>query len=183
MSEMRQLLKTELAGIVDAFGSGPQFCMSRIAESQMGAEQSRATGLFLLPYLYRRFGPPFSGGDDVKDIACYWLTTRKEGLYLRVACKATGLRWCFGVGFANSLYDLIPWASREEPASAIVADCHTVLNEALQELARPVYVRDAAFNIFGRVDDDCEVSVAERSEYAGYGIPRDAMDAMVEADK
>ena len=59
-----------------------------------------------------------------------------------------------------------------------------VLHEALVELLRPVFVRDVAINILGRVADEDldEREPAPVSDYAGYPVPKDAMDALLEED-
>lgn len=49
-----------------------------------------------------------------------------------------------------------------------------VLFDALKELERPVYIRDVSVNIFGRCEGTDDP--ADRSEYAGFGIPKDSMD-------
>jgi hypothetical protein len=57
----------------------------------------------------------------------------------------------------------------------------TALHDALVECLRPVFIRDIAINILGRVPDDAldERDTCESSVYAGYGIPKAAMDASV----
>lgn len=64
--------------------------------------------------------------------------------------------------------------------SGVVGRVNRALFEALKELDRPVYVRDCAINIFGRCDDSEDA--VERSPYAGYGIPQEAMDALISND-
>lgn len=59
------------------------------------------------------------------------------------------------------------------------------ITDALTELLRPVYVRDVAMNILGRVADTDlqeETDVAERSAYAGFGVPKAAMDAWMKQE-
>ena len=45
---------------------------------------------------------------------------------------------------------------------------------------RPVYVRDGALEYPRRCKDADDA--APRSKYAGYGVPKEAMDALVEKD-
>ena len=65
------------------------------------------------------------------------------------------------------------------------AELAEALTAALQELLRPVFIRDVAINILGRVDDELldERESAEVSDYAGYGIDKPAMDALLRKDE
>lgn len=65
-----------------------------------------------------------------------------------------------------------------------------VLTAAMKELLRPVFVRDVPINILGRVLDaeyagygESETDCAPRSKYAGYGVPKGAMDKLVKKYK
>uniref|UniRef100_A0A6M3LRN7 Uncharacterized protein n=1 Tax=viral metagenome TaxID=1070528 RepID=A0A6M3LRN7_9ZZZZ len=53
----------------------------------------------------------------------------------------------------------------------------TALVVAMRELLRPVYVRDIPINVLGRCGDCSEP--ASRSPYAGFGVPKNAMDERI----
>lgn len=76
--------------------------------------------------------------------------------------------------------DASKWRDPSEPCHALNA----AVAEALEELRRPVYVRDVPINVFGRMagDEADEWEPAERSKYAGYGVPVEAMDALLKAE-
>lgn len=76
---------------------------------------------------------------------------------------------------------LWPWHTNWREQTGPVHQINLAVFNALKELERPVYIRDVAINIFGRCDHsgDC----AEHSPYAGYGIPKEAMDALVKGGK
>lgn len=59
-------------------------------------EKAQQCGLTSFPYLWRRFGPPFTGSDDYKSIADYHLTTKNPDVHLWVTC--TPGRLCYQVG-------------------------------------------------------------------------------------
>ena len=177
---MRQLTDAEWRDMTNAYGSGPHFSGPDMAEEAFGDAVSQS-GLLLLPYLYRRFGPPFTGCDSVKELASFWLTTRRKGLGLWVSCRGRSLRYCFGVGYSDALRKRFPKDMRMDAPPKTVRDCRAALVEAMRELLRPVCVRDAAFNILGRCESDD--NEAPRSHYAGYGCPREALDAWVAEDE
>lgn len=176
MNTMRQLTNAEWGEMANAYRGGPYFCGITLAEEAFGDAVSQS-GLLLLPYLYRRFGPPFTGSDGYKELACYWLTTRRKGLSLWASCKGTTLQYCFGIGYSDTLGKRFPRNERRDSPPKIVRDCRAALVEAMRELLRPVCVRDAAFNILGRCESDD--NEAPRSQYAGYGCSREALDALI----
>ena len=51
--------------------------------------------------------------------------------------------------------------------------------EACQELLRPVFVRDVAINILGHVPDKAVRRDVQPSKYAGYGVPKAALDQLL----
>ena len=63
-------------------------------------------------------------------------------------------------------------------ADSLVRRVNEAVLAAMKELLRPVYVRDGALNILGRCAD-CFDDAAPQSKYAGYGVPKRAMDAMI----
>ena len=63
---------------MDFIFSGPE-----LALKAWGKEiKKENSGLLAFPYLWRRFGPPFHGCDDYKDIVQYWLTTDNPSVIL-----------------------------------------------------------------------------------------------------
>ena len=79
------------------------------------------------------------------------------------------------------------WPNRRDPdahwtgCDGIVYRVNKALFDAMKDLLRPVYIRDAAINILGRCGD-LEDSV-EPSKYAGYGVPQEAMNKYFEKEK
>jgi len=71
------------------------------------------------------------------------------------------------------------------PGRACRDECPLIVDNitaALQELLRPVYIRDVYFNILGRVRDEDlsdDWASAEPSKYAGLGMPQDAVEALL----
>ena len=131
-------------------------------------------GLAACAYLWRRFGPPFYGSDDYKEILQYILTTDDPDVWLTVYPGGSGLR--HGVGYLAT-----PALRRRAFAEPDMATrIQDAIRGAMRELLRPVGVRDTMINLFGRLLDDCYDygDVADRSAYAGYPVPRDAMDAL-----
>lgn len=74
--------------------------------------------------------------------------------------------------------DLTNWGSD----NGMVGKLNRAIFQAMQELRRPVYIRDAAINIFGRCDEFNGLQPAEPSRYAGLGVPRKAMDELLNED-
>lgn len=64
-----------------------------LAEEAWG-EQSKEpnSGLIAMAYLYRRFGPTWSGGDDYKSLVDYTLTTRDPDVFLWLHLSASEIR-------------------------------------------------------------------------------------------
>ncbi len=150
-----------------------------------GGEQS---GLLAFAYLWRRFGPPIHGSDPDKELCDYCLGTPMPDVFLSV--YPTGSR--IGVGYLipaateqkmmDAYFkkprakrpDTENWRSMRGKAGAINA----ALFAAMQELLRPVHVRDVAVNILGRSKG--YASAAKPSEFAGLGVPVEAMRKLLE---
>ena len=210
-----------------------------------GSQLPENSGLIAFSYLWRRFGPPWHGSDDHKDLAGYVLSTPHPSIFLSIFPSASPLEYGVGYLITNSLSEelCVPmraWETAFEswwlvtragpddkhtliagegmtPAQRDTLSNHfwndrttsTVVQEAekaigpyprhlrkggdatvcdairatLEELLRPVFIRDVAINILGKVADDAlEGEEAERSIYAGYGVPKEAMDALAEED-
>jgi len=92
-------------------------------------------------YLFRRFGYPWSGWDDYKDLVNYRLTTPRPDMVLY-------LRPCHNGDFVPSLCVgiMTPCFDRDIEKDASAVDAAT---RALKELLRPVGVRDSFMNIHG----------------------------------
>lgn len=67
-----------------------------------------------------------------------------------------------------------------QSSGGIIQRVNQAVFDAMRELEKPVYVRDCAINIWGRCDDMEEY--AEKSKYAGYGVPKKAMDQLIESE-
>lgn len=78
-----------------------------------------------------------------------------------------------------------PYPGRVREHSPRICDAITA---ALEELLRPVFIRDVPVTILGRLDKrapcyhPAEAAEAKPSRYAGYGIPQEAMDAQCEEE-
>ena len=76
-----------------------------------------------------------------------------------------------------------PFPGRVRQASVYISHAITA---ALEELLRPVYIRDVPVTILGCLDErsPCwhpgNAHYAEPSRYAGYGVPQEAMDRELE---
>lgn len=201
---------------------------------------NKDSGLLAFAYLWRRFGPPWRGGDNHKSLVDYWLTTADPEVFLTLSLKGCGLalsvgyvanqtirteahaplnawerrlrEWWLGrhpeiaeLEDTEANHEIVsarywkdrmnkelvdeavlvigefpdsPDSSKWRDDTGVVHRVNQALFDALKELERPVYVRDCPFNAFGR----CEAvgDSADTSKYAGYGIPREAMDAVIE---
>lgn len=162
-------------------------------------------GLIAMAYLWRRFGPPWRGGDDHKSLVDYTLTTEDPQIFLWLHLGGSGLAYSVGYLAHESIREeadrpMADWCKRYEDwwraaigespdrtnprewrtAGGLVYRVNRAVLDALRELERPVYVRDCALNLFGRCKDTYEP--AERSLYAGYGVPKESMDKLVEDD-
>lgn len=105
------------------------------------------------------------------------LRTTRQKNRLRERCREA--RWTpTVVRDAEAALGLFP---RITAGSPLVT---AAIMEALQELLRPVYVRDVAITILGRVADDAlgTLPAAAPSLYAGYGISKEEMDASLSAE-
>ena len=122
-------------------------------------------------YLWRRFGPPIVGCDPYKDLTTYHLTTKIEGVYLSCKCYLTS-HIAFGFGFSHKVWQEIDAEinkPRKEWLEGTLAIFDALL-EAIEELRRPVNVRDWFINIEGKVKDCNIVDPVEYSPKAGYGV-------------
>lgn len=134
-------------------------------------------------YLYRRFGPPFIGGDPSKDVATYVLTTSHSEIWLTLGLSGSPLPYAVGYLCAAALHKQLSLACRSSDAPYELVTRTIML--ALKELLRPVFINDVAINILGRIPDDelDDRDCAERSPYAGLGVPREALDALLDEEE
>jgi hypothetical protein len=180
-------------------------------------------------YLWRRFGPPWAGGDSHKTLATYYLTTPDPDVFLWLSL-GTSLALSIGYLIERGLdqetrqaraewwrnFEL--WVVRRNPdeatqgawlsdnakiaeakldlgdiplrepadwrlGSAIRIRVNEALIATLRDLMRPVYIRDVGINILGRKQHEDPIDKAEPSVYAGYGVPKEAMDKWIESSK
>ena len=134
-------------------------------------------------YLLRRFGPAHRGCDPYKDLTKYVLTTNDDRALLTVS-PCCSVSTSFGYLLNNELYEKTmeaDFVSRRSKSYIEAKDCEIrspviqALCEAMEELKKPVNVRDWFFNIVGRVRDD-NFGTAEYSKFAGYGIIEEYFD-------
>jgi hypothetical protein len=145
--------------------------------------QQPNSGLTAFAYLWRRFGPPWRGGDPHKDLVSYTLTTKDTDVFLWITPSGSSLD--LAVGYLTNVKIRRVRRRLKMPAdwrtgSRIQKRVNQALFDALKELERPVRVRDIAINIFGRCDYGRRE--AKESPYAGYPVPKEAMDAMLAED-
>ncbi len=63
--------------------------------------EDKHSSLIAMPYLWRRFGPPFFGSDEHKDLCAYYLTTGDTRVFLWLHLNASGLY--LSVGYVASV--------------------------------------------------------------------------------
>ena len=137
-------------------------------------------------YLLRRFGPSQWGCDSYKDLTQFFLTTQMDGVILTVR-PGCSISTSFGYLLNPEIYKSTLEASlhaRRQHDKVSVKDCDIcapvskALCNAMEELKKPVNVRDWYFNIVGRIKD-CDlqytedghvIEIVEYSDLAGYGI-------------
>ena len=118
-------------------------------------------------YLFRRFGYPKYGSDPHKDIAVYWLTTPDPHIIMS-CCPRASIHWSFGYAVSPLLRTYL-----NETRNDIQPRVHRACCAAMRELLRPVFIRDAPYNILGFVPPDSvwlRWKHAVRSTQAGYGV-------------
>jgi hypothetical protein len=96
-------MKTEMRSVTPASkwtgaASDELACGHKLAEEAFGKDacDNPNSGLLALPYLWRRFGPPWCGSDDHKELACYYLSTDDPEVLLWVSPRGSGLS--YGIG-------------------------------------------------------------------------------------
>ena len=157
------------------------FCPGQDAEVILGEKYDESFYGTACAYLLRRFGPAHYGCDPYKELTHYMLTTKMEGVLLsaRPGCSVST---SFGYVLSEDIYKATIDADfkdrQQKSQKEAIDDCSVrgpvakALREAIEELKRPVNVRDWCFNITGRISDGelSEVELAEYSNIAGYGV-------------
>jgi hypothetical protein len=227
---------------------GPWCDGHRLASAVYGplAENS---GFTAFAYLWRRFGPPWHGSDDYKDLGGYILSTPHPEVFLDIGLSGAGLEYSIGYLIPQTFEarlmktdECVAWEHQFEtwwlehklteaegtvlsqgladehpdkqavvkhywddrlnraivreaeqtlgpyPGHAARDECPEIVENlmaALYELLRPTSVRDVYFNILGCVPDDYQddKDTAPYSRYAGFGVPQDAMDALLAKER
>lgn len=127
-------------------------------------------------YLFRRFGYPISGWDDHKSLVAYYLTTPDPDIILW--CNPSSrVQYSFGYGKSDEFTGKAQRAEMkarggEWELHPIYLRIETAIVAALNELLRPIYVRDTAYNILGSMSDEAAAKwdAASYSPQAGYGV-------------
>ena len=124
----------------------------------------------LFAYLFRRFGPPMAGWDHYKEIACYYLTTPMDGVWLRVIVRSQNP---FGYALSLEVEKLLckehRLASSGSPAPGdLRSQTMEALKTTIEDLKRPVHVRDGRINALGKTE--VRSRMAKPFEFAGYGV-------------
>lgn len=135
-------------------------------------------------YLYRRFGPPFWGSDDYKELVCYELITSHKDIILTISPKFS-VRRSFGYGVTTKLNEKLDMERvnnnikrrlRETLHLEVKNYVEKMLTKAMMELKKPVSIRDSLINIEGKIDSSQRDCIKQYSELAGYGITPDYYD-------
>lgn len=148
------------------------------AAAQVFGDEKRDTSGAMFAYLFRRFGYPIYGWDGYKSLVSYLLTTPDPDVLLW--CKPThGMQHSFGFGLSRALeqqsqreYFALPRRASWEK-HATYARINTAIVAAMEELKRPVFVRDVLYNVLGYVPDEDSAALPEPIEpspQAGYGL-------------
>jgi hypothetical protein len=171
----------ELPTGATGYASGPRFSLPKLADVVFANKD--VSGVSLFAYMWRRFGPPWRGGDADKELGAWFLSTRIEGLFLGVRPVADPIRYCFSIVHGPELENLFPndeWEDNET-----VRECRAELIYAMRDLLHPVYVLDIPINALGAMHTQAWRSVEvsyEHSKYAGFGMAKykPLLDKMIE---
>lgn len=233
--------------------SDEHVCCFKLGEKVFGRKCGPDSGLVAMAYLWRRFGPPFSGSDPYKQLASWHLTTDDPKVVLIVAPSGSELPLCLSYMKHKSAFkdevkrqrqyevdtekiwfakkgmrylshrkwlalpkrerdaiakEFSDWSWSKEGRKEIVAKLGrypratgddpeskalvATLEKAMRDLLRPVMIRDVPVNVLGRVPDEVvtlrtnpdgetEIDAVPASPYAGFGVPKQAMDKMLKA--
>jgi hypothetical protein len=115
----------------------------------------------LFTYLFRRFGYPNFGWDDLKDIGRWVLTTPDKNVVLSIRPHPSSGVWAqFSILAAEEITDAIYGLNRhrqrptrwEDLPEPFLGAC-AAATKAAKELRRPVRVRDQSINPWGLIDE------------------------------
>jgi hypothetical protein len=178
-------LKGPLAGWTGC-GSGPLCHTDEVARSvwgDCGRAHKYATAAFA--YLWRRFGPSEWGGDDHKELAHWILGTPDKEVALSIypSFSRIGLGYLCSPAVEDAgMKAYAAFVKKNEGGN--IPMCGRIVDtiaEALNELTRPVYVRDVPANIFGEMTGWPKgLLAAPPSKYAGLGIEHGPLDKLLE---
>lgn len=152
--------------------------VERVGDPRVGRLGDVPAGPAFL-YLFRRFGFPASGSDAHKEVCVYYFPLAVEGTFLRVFVG--GRHAWLGIALSPEVHN----ALIDQAVGTRVRDERTELGQQIldaaevvfRDLFRPVFVRDIPINLLGEVTEEAKVgAVVERSQMAGYGVPRGCYD-------
>ena len=242
-------------GAMTGARSGP-FCSGpEVLRAVYGDLFDPNSGLTAFAYLWRRFGPPWHGCDDHKDLVGYFLHTSHPEVVLSLHLSGSALDlapgylvtktfqqeiyaprrewmhrfeawWVAHKASAEERYTLgqyteedgkrspVPpplaaiasrfWDARYDKAIMDEAEralgaypylgfevAHPLvgqaITDALEELLRPVFIRDVPITILGRFDETNDwpedYEEAPVSPYAGLGVPQEAVDGLLQEEQ
>jgi len=191
---MKQFAETEKETYRGA--SAGVFNPGQDAKIIFGEQHDRLFYATSCAYLLRRFGPAQQGCDPYKELTWYVLTTQMDGVLLTVR-PCCSVSTSFGYLLNPELHESTLRAemdARGKGKYLEAKDCEIrspvvkALCDAMEELKKPVNVRDWYFNIVGRVkdcdlqmeDEGDSVTCVQYSDLAGYGIIPEYFDRFKE---
>jgi hypothetical protein len=120
----------------------------------------KVSGATLFAYCFRRFGYPNVGWDESKNLANYLLTTPEPGLFLEIVpyLGSTSSQLMFGYSIAKDLEEqtfykifLGPHGGHKAWEQSVPrARFDAALRRSMEDLTRPVFIRDVPINCYGR---------------------------------
>ena len=173
---------TEVPYPNEQYAGGMLFTMFRLADVAFGKDVADESGVSLFAYMWRRFGPPWFGSDEDKELAEWVISTRLDGLFLVVSPKGGALRHSFAVLYGMAQFDRFPADGRSD--NEAVLECRAELVRTMRDLLNPVFVRDVLINALGCMDEESipvGAIIYSRSVHAGLGMleHKPALDQMV----
>tara|TARA_A200000159_G_scaffold108482_1_gene101315 strand:- start:777 stop:2048 length:1272 start_codon:yes stop_codon:yes gene_type:complete len=120
----------------------------------------------LFTYMHRRFGLPNMPGNPYKDLSAPWfLTTPHDDVFLKVSPSVSGVGYCFNP------YILVEdeFLSRDKIDESNIPEYIAAYKDTLNDLLRPVCVRDSYINALGKLDYDSPYMeyIEESDEHEG----------------
>lgn len=127
-------------------------------------------------YLYRRFGFPNIGSDDHKHVCAYVIPCEVKNtvIILYIHGGSCGISWTGTEEPYRHYHDDERDTRQSSQKTEFMEQCHEAVRKVLNDLLRPVYVRDTPIWIFGKEGPD--LPAAEHSKTAGYGLPADLFE-------